>query len=63
MDLPIEKRVRLTLDVDPELQAAIEAFDEVLRENVLVTEVTFGTHEGMERIEAGGKAMGVYIEV
>ena len=62
LDLPIEKRVRLTLDVDADLQAAIEAFEDVLRENVLVTDVTFGTVDGMERVEAGGKAIGIYIE-
>ncbi|MNC63052.1 Isoleucine--tRNA ligase [compost metagenome] len=62
MDLPIEKRVRLTLDVDAELQAAIQAFDDVLRENVLVTEVTFAKVDNMVQIEAGGKMFGVYIE-
>lgn len=62
LDLPIEKRVRLTLDVDASLQEAIQAFDDVLRENVLVTEVTFGSNESMERVEAGGKSIGIYIE-
>ncbi|MDQ0661290.1 isoleucine--tRNA ligase [Paenibacillus sp. W2I17] len=62
LDLPIEKRVRLTLDVDAALQEAIQAFDDVLRENVLVTEVTFATNEAMERVEAGGKSIGIYIE-
>lgn len=62
LDLPIEKRVRLTLDVDASLQEAIQAFDDVLRENVLVNEVTFGSNESMERVEAGGKSIGIYIE-
>ena len=44
------------------LQEAIQAFDDVLRENVLVTEVTFGSNESMERVEAGGKSIGIYIE-
>ncbi|MDP4096918.1 isoleucine--tRNA ligase [Paenibacillus sp. P96] len=61
LDLPIEKRVALTLDVDSELKAAIERFENVLRDNVLVTELAFGSIESMERVEAGGKTIGVYI--
>ncbi|MMZ66245.1 isoleucyl-tRNA synthetase [compost metagenome] len=61
LDLPIEKYVALTLDVDDELRTAITAFDAVLRENVLVTDVQFGHAEPMERVEAGGKTIGVHI--
>ncbi|MCM3784410.1 isoleucine--tRNA ligase [Neobacillus mesonae] len=61
LDLPIEKRVNLTLDVDSELKAAIEAFETVLRENVLVTELSFGTSDDMEKVEAGSKTIGVKI--
>ncbi|MDN4070200.1 isoleucine--tRNA ligase [Paenibacillus vini] len=62
LDLPIEKRVHLTLDVDDELKAAIQAFEQVLRENVLITDVTFGTEEGQgETVDLGGKKIGVYI--
>ncbi|MEF3354209.1 isoleucine--tRNA ligase [Paenibacillus sp. GYB006] len=61
LDLPIEKRVNLMLDVDNELKAAIEAFEDVLRENVLVTDVSFGTSEDMEKVEAGSKTIGVKI--
>ncbi|MNT06329.1 Isoleucine--tRNA ligase [compost metagenome] len=61
LDLPIEKRVHLTLDVDDELKAAITAFDHVLRENVLVTEVSFGAKEGSEQIDLGTKQIKVHI--
>ena len=61
LDLPIEKRVNLTLDVDDELKSAIEAFEDVLRENVLVTEVSFGFADDMEKVEAGSKTIGVKI--
>ncbi|GAK39712.1 isoleucyl-tRNA synthetase [Paenibacillus sp. TCA20] len=61
LDLPIEKRVNLTLDVDHELRAAIEAFESVLRENVLVTDLTFGASDDMERVEAGSRTIGVKI--
>ncbi|WP_314584438.1 isoleucine--tRNA ligase [Paenibacillus terrigena] len=62
LDLPIEKRVNLTLRVDGELQAAITAFEHVLRENVLVEEVQFGEVSGMENVELGEKSIGIHIE-
>ncbi|WP_018756662.1 isoleucine--tRNA ligase [Paenibacillus terrigena] len=62
LDLPIEKRVDLTLRVDEELQAAITAFEHVLRENVLVEEVQFGEVSGMENVELGEKSIGIHIE-
>ncbi|MDO7905388.1 isoleucine--tRNA ligase [Paenibacillus sp. JX-17] len=61
LNLPIEKRVVLTLSVDDELRAAVEAFDSVLRENVLVTDVTFGDQEPMEKVELNGKTVGIHI--
>lgn len=61
LDLPIEKRIDLTLNVDDELKTAIEAFDHVLRENVLVNQVAFGRIEGMEIVELGDKSVGIYI--
>lgn len=61
LDLKVEQRVDLTLDVDAELQAALEAFDSVLRENVLVDGVSFGSEEGMERMTLGSKEVGIKI--
>ncbi|APQ60306.1 Isoleucine--tRNA ligase [Paenibacillus polymyxa] len=61
LDLPIEKYVALTLDVDNELRQAIESFDSVLRENVLVTTVTFGQAEPAEHVDVNGKTIGVHI--
>ncbi len=61
LDLPIEKYVHLTLNVSDELRGAIQAFDSVLRENVLVTDVTFGEVEGMEQVELVGQKAGIHI--
>lgn len=61
LDLPIEKRVILTLHADDELKAAITAFDHVLRENVLVNEVLYGSKESMEQVEIAGKSVGIHI--
>lgn len=61
LDLPIEKRVHLTLDVDDQLKAAIHAFEEVLTENVLLTDVSFGVKEPMEKVDLGSRVIGVHI--
>jgi isoleucyl-tRNA synthetase len=63
LDLPIEKRISLTLDVDDELRAAITAFEHVLRDNVLVQELAFGKpSEQGEVVDLGSKTIGVYIQ-
>ncbi|TJY43357.1 isoleucine--tRNA ligase [Cohnella pontilimi] len=61
MNLPIELRVNLLLDVDAETEAALRAFPQVLRENVLVNEVSYGKAEGMERLQAGDREIGLKI--
>ncbi|MGG1661142.1 isoleucine--tRNA ligase [Brevibacillus sp. NRS-1366] len=55
LDLPLDKRVRLTLDVDVQLKEALLHFDHVLRENVLVADVTYAEEEGMETFSIGAK--------
>ncbi|MVO99942.1 isoleucine--tRNA ligase [Paenibacillus lutrae] len=62
LELPIEKRVNLVLNVDAELKAALEAFDHVLRDNVLVNEVAYTEEAGMETFSFGSKSFGMRIE-
>jgi len=61
LDLPIEQRIDLVLDVDADLEAALRAFDHVLKENVLVNSVSFGKTEETEAVQAGEKTIGVAI--
>lgn len=61
LDLPIEKRVDIVLDVDAQLQAAIQAFESTLRDNVLVANLSFGSQEGMESVDLGQKTVRVAI--
>lgn len=61
LDLPIEKYVNLTLSVNDDLRQAIQTFDHVLRENVLVNDVAFATEEGMEQVELMGQNVGIRI--
>jgi isoleucyl-tRNA synthetase len=61
MDLPIERRVDLVIDADPATEAALRAFPNVLKDNVLVNEVTFGRESDMERVQAGDREIGLKI--
>lgn len=62
LDLPVEKRVNLALDADAALKTAIERFDHVLRENVLLSGVRFAKADGMESVAIGDKTLGIAIE-
>ncbi|MBD2870110.1 isoleucine--tRNA ligase [Paenibacillus arenilitoris] len=61
LDLPIEKRIELVLDVDAELKAALDAFSDVLHENVLLQSVAFESASEMERVTLGDKEIGIHI--
>ncbi|MBW5444792.1 isoleucine--tRNA ligase [Cohnella sp. CFH 77786] len=61
MNLPIELRVDLVLDVDAETEAALRAFPHVLKENVLVNEFSFGRSEETEPVQAGDRTIGIRI--
>ncbi|MDF2835560.1 MAG: isoleucyl-tRNA synthetase [Paenibacillus sp.] len=61
-DLPIEKRIGLVLDVDSELRTALETFESVLGDNVLLQSLEFGVLEGMERVTLGDKEIGIFIK-
>lgn len=62
LDLQVEKRVKLMLDADVELRAALQAFESVLFDNVLLTEVVYGKADGMESVQAGDKTIGIRID-
>ncbi len=62
LDLPIEKRVKLKLQVDEELHAALQAFERVLFDSVLLTEVSYGQEDDMEIVQLGEKTIGIRIE-
>lgn len=63
LDLPIEARVRLHLDVPDKLQEALQSFDALLKANVLLTEVVYGRADGMESVQAGDFTIGIRIDM
>ncbi|WP_164828128.1 DUF5915 domain-containing protein, partial [Paenibacillus ehimensis] len=62
LELPIEKRVALVLDVDPQMREALERFDHVLRDNVLLSGVRYAKETGMESVSLGERTAGLRIE-
>ncbi|MDQ1912196.1 isoleucine--tRNA ligase [Paenibacillus sp. GD4] len=61
LDLPIEKRVSLALAVNPQLRKAIERFEHVLRENVLLSGLTYTTETDMEFVSIEDQRVGISI--
>lgn len=61
LDLPIEKYIDIVLDVDDELKAAIQTFESIFRDHILVVKLSFGTQVGMEPIDLGQKTIRVAI--
>lgn len=62
LDLPIEKHVHLVLDVDAQVKEALERFDHVLNENVLLTGVRYAKETEMEPFLIGDKILHILIE-
>ncbi|MBP1990879.1 isoleucine--tRNA ligase [Paenibacillus eucommiae] len=61
LDLPIDKRVDLVLKVDGEVKEALERFEEVLFENVLLNSLSFEEAADMEQAEIGDQSIGILI--
>ncbi|RTE09907.1 isoleucine--tRNA ligase [Paenibacillus whitsoniae] len=61
LDLPIEQRVHLVLDVDDELKEAITCFEHVLQEHVLLESFAFGSQDNMDVVTIENKSVGLSI--
>lgn len=62
LELPIDKRVHLVLDVNLALKEALERFNHVLQENVLLSSVRYAKEENMESIVIGDNNFRLLIE-
>lgn len=63
LDLPVEKKVKLVLNVDEELKEAIECFKDILFKNVLLLQVSYGKFKDMEVVSIDHKKLGMFIHV
>ncbi len=61
LDLPVEKRVDITFNVDNETKEAMVRFDQLLRDSILVSDISYSSHEKMEFVTAGEIQIGMYI--
>ncbi|MEW9699798.1 isoleucine--tRNA ligase [Paenibacillus sp. SI8] len=62
LELPIDKRIHLVLDVNSSLQEALERYQHVLQENVLLSSVRYAQEVGMETVSIGDKNFRLLIE-
>ncbi|MEI7026233.1 isoleucine--tRNA ligase [Paenibacillus sp. y28] len=62
LDLPIEKRVNLVVDADAKLKQALERFDWLLQENVLLSGIRFAQEAEMESVPMGDGTVRLRIE-
>ncbi|WP_028550336.1 isoleucine--tRNA ligase [Paenibacillus sp. UNC451MF] len=62
LDLPVDKRIDLVLDLDPQMREAVERFELVLKENVLLNVFEFDRQDGMEYVTAGDRKVGLLIK-
>ncbi|WNQ09578.1 isoleucine--tRNA ligase [Paenibacillus aurantius] len=63
LDLPIEKRVNLFLDVDSKTKEAMQRFEKVLYENVLLSSITYENKAGMEAVSIEDNIVRMLIDV
>jgi isoleucyl-tRNA synthetase len=62
LDLPVEKRIRLTLHLDEKGRQAVEAYQPLLQENVLLHQLQYGEAEGMTQHKVGKQTVGIAVE-
>jgi isoleucyl-tRNA synthetase len=62
LNLPIEQRIHLILDVDQQVKEALEQFDSLLRQHVLLLDVRYAIEANMERAAIGERTIGMLVE-
>ncbi|WP_405078989.1 isoleucine--tRNA ligase [Paenibacillus chitinolyticus] len=62
LDLPIDRRITLVLDADPQLKEALLRYEQVLRDNVLVSAIRYENAEGMEEVALGEFTLRMRVE-
>jgi isoleucyl-tRNA synthetase len=62
LELPIDKRVNLVLDVDTQLKEALKRYEHVLQDNVLLLRVRYAKEPNMESVSFRDKSFSMLIE-
>ncbi|MEI3599190.1 MULTISPECIES: isoleucine--tRNA ligase [unclassified Oceanobacillus] len=62
LNLPVELRIDLFIQANPELQKVLVKFDDLLHENLIVQSINFEEKPKMRRFEVEGNEIHLYIE-
>lgn len=62
LNLPVELRIDLFIQANPELQKVLVKFDDLLHENLIVQSINFEEKPKMRRFEVEGNEIQLYIE-
>jgi isoleucyl-tRNA synthetase len=62
LDLPIDRRVGLVLDIDAEMKGVVERFKDRLYANVLLSSITYCKEEEMETVHIEGNRVGMLVQ-
>ncbi|MCS7459435.1 isoleucine--tRNA ligase [Paenibacillus doosanensis] len=62
LELPVEQRIDLLMDTDEEMREAVQAFESVLLDNVLINRYEFAGTDVMDYVAAGEKTVGLSIQ-
>lgn len=61
LDLAVEKRVNLTLDLSDVLKSAVEQHKELLEKNLLINQLSFNQEANMKRVDVEKEKVGISI--
>lgn len=61
MNLPVEQRVNLTLDLSDSMKVAVQQHQKLLEQNLLIKNVSFGKTETMTYVEVEREKVGIHI--
>jgi len=62
LNLAVEERVHLVLDVDDSMKEVVEQFEDLLQSSLLIKSLTFEKREGMKQIDIDGVGIGLDIK-
>ncbi|BCB05230.1 isoleucine--tRNA ligase [Bacillus sp. KH172YL63] len=63
LNLPVEQRVELVLDVDDEMKEVVDQFKELLEGSLLIKGMKFEERDDMKRVDLDGESVGIFVGV
>ncbi|UXH43905.1 isoleucine--tRNA ligase [Rossellomorea vietnamensis] len=63
LNLPVEQRVDLVLDVDDVMKEVVKQFEDLLQGSLLIKSMAFEKREGMKAVDLDGDRIGIFVRV